>query len=101
MEAETESLTGRLRPFWGRIMVIPSDLGEETRPSGLIHPFIGEHSPVKRGIVAHVDRLTLGEPSESMEDIHPGTVVYYVEGLRVLDAVMLMRHEIVGYEVAE
>ena len=53
-----EAPTARLRPFWGRVMVIPSNLDQEERPSGLIVPLTGDYTPVKRGIVeigrAHV-----------------------------------------------
>jgi hypothetical protein len=97
---EVETPTHRLRPFWGRIMVLPSNLDDEARPSGLVVPLVYRDSPVKRGIVAHVDR-TRAEQSESIDDIEPGTVVYYVDGLRIQDCVMLLRHEIVAYEVGE
>ncbi len=101
MQTTAESQTYRLRPFWGRIMVIPSSLDEEQRASGLILPVVGEsYTPVRRGVVAHVDKVR-HELADSIDELVPGTVVYYIDGLRIADAVMLNRSEIVAYEVPE
>ena len=100
MDETVETPTERLRPFWGRIMVIPSDLDEVRRASGLIHPYLGDHTPVKRGVVAHVDKARI-EQTESIEELVPGVVVYYIGGLEVCDAIMLNRQEIVAFEVDE
>lgn len=97
--AETETRTENLRPFWGRVLVLPSGVDEHERSSGLIVPAQYEgDDKVKRGVVVHIDGLD-HEATESMDAIRPGTVVYYVAGTRVLDAIILDRHEILAYEV--
>jgi hypothetical protein len=90
-----------LRPFWGRILVLPSSVDEHERASGLIVPneYEGDDH-VRRGVVTHVDRWR-AEPISSPEDLVPGTVVYYRGGVRVLDAIVLERNEILAYEAAE
>lgn len=94
----TETSSVNLRPFWGRIMVIPSSVNETERRSGLIVPTEYEgDDEVKRGVVTHVDRWR-AEPIESPDDIGPGDIVYYRGGVKVLDTVVLERNEIYAYE---
>lgn len=99
-ETATHEDTHRLRPFWGRILVLPSSVDESERASGIIVP-MGETlggPRIKRGVVLHIDPWR-GEPIASAEDIVPGTVVYYRDGVQVLDGVILERAEILAYEV--
>lgn len=96
-----ETSTTNLRPFWGRIMVIPSIANEQERVSGLIVPMEWEgDEEVRRGVVIHVDRLR-DATYESTTEIEPGVVVYYQGGVKVLDTVVLERHEILAFEVPE
>jgi hypothetical protein len=97
--ADTHQDTHRLRPFWGRVLVLESPVDESERPSGLIVP-MGEagSTQVKRGVVLHIDPWH-GEPIPSAEEILPGTVVYYIDGVQVLDGVILERSQIYAYEV--
>jgi co-chaperonin GroES (HSP10) len=98
---ETEATTANLRPFWGRIMVIPSSVDEHERRSGLIVPMEYEgDEQVRRGVVVHIDNWR-AEPTETARDLLPGTIVYYKGGVRVADAVILERNEILAYEVDE
>lgn len=98
MMPEAETSTANLRPFWGRVIVIPSAVNEEERGSGLIVPTQWEGDDgVKRGVVTHVDESLGFGPT----DLGAGSVVYYKGGVKVLDTVVLERHEIYAFEVYE
>lgn len=97
VQPEAGTSTANLRPFWGRVMVIPSAVNEEQRQSGLIVPMEWEgDEEMRRGVVTHVDE-TIGTTTELV----PGSVVYYRGGVRVGDTVVLDRHEIYAFEVSE
>jgi hypothetical protein len=82
----------QLRPFWGRIIVAPSPVDEAQHKSGLIVPTHYEgDDDVKRGIVLAADLDDLDD------ELPPGTVVYYVGGIRVLDLIVLDRQEVLAY----
>ena len=101
MTPETETTSANLRPFWGRVMVVPSGVDEHERRSGLIVPSTYEgDDEVRRGVVAHIDTLR-AEPTETATDLTPGTIVYYTGGIKVLDAIILERNEILAYEPPE
>lgn len=87
-----------VHPFWGRVAVAPSPVDETQRPSGLVVPdkFDGDGG-VERGIVVGVDRFNV-ETAESMEDLEPGTPVWYRNGTRVRDVVIVDRADILAYE---
>lgn len=99
MHPETEVTTANLRPFWGRVMVIPSSVEEHERRSGLIVPmeYDGDEE-IRRGVVVHTDSLRF-EPTETAADLAPGTVVYFTGGVKIMDAVILERPDILAYEV--
>jgi co-chaperonin GroES (HSP10) len=91
-----------IRPFWGRVSVLPSPVEETERPSGVIVPmkFDGADD-VKRGVVLAVDDDWVEpERKRAAELLPPGTVVYYKGGTRIHDVVVLGMAEIVAFEVA-
>ena len=92
-----------LRPFWGRVSVLPSPVDEEQRESGLVVPlrYEGDQN-VARGIVEAVDE-TGSHPDlvNAYEVIRPGTVVYYRDDdklPRIRGLVLLAIGEILAYE---
>lgn len=90
----------KVQPFWGRVAVAPSPVDETQLPSGLVVPdkFDGD-SGVERGVVAAVDRLNV-EHAESMEELTEGTVVWYRNGVRIRDVVIVDRADVLAYEIA-
>ena len=86
-----------LRPFWGRVTVLPSPVDEVQRDSGVIVP-IGLHTDdglptFERGIVLHV--ASCGIPSEV--SLPEGSVVYYEAGDRIGDVVVVKFQDIVAF----
>lgn len=88
-----------VRPFWGRVAVAPSPVDETQRPSGIVVPdkFDGD-SGVERGVVVCVDPLRV-EDVESIEELTPGTPVWYRNGVRIRDVVIVDRRDILAYEI--
>lgn len=87
-----------VQPFWGRVAVAPSPVDEEQNASGLIvpHRYDGDDG-VKRGVVVAVDALRV-EQTESVEDLLPGTVVWYRNGVKVRDVDIVDRCDVLAYE---
>ena len=99
MEAAPMILT-KLRPFWGRVAIVESDVDQEERQSGLIVP-IDKPDTVRRGVIMHVD--VHDEDSEGSKEylddrIKVGTVVYFTEGVKISDLWIVNRGDIVAYE---
>lgn len=85
-------------PYWGRVTLSESPVDETELGSGLVLPHKHDQDGgVSRGIVLAVDRLR-DEPTESGTDIAPGTVVYYRNGVTILDVVVVERRDILAYE---
>lgn len=94
---ETEILAKELRPFWGRVAVLPSPVDEEERPSGLVLPLKHEDDAgILRGVVVALDEVY--DQTRNFERISAGTVVYYRGGVRIRDVVILDAAEILAYE---
>jgi co-chaperonin GroES (HSP10) len=95
-----QEIEARLRPFWGRVLVVESPVDEEQRQSGLIVPHKFEGSAdVRRGVVVDVD----GEWSDpdrraAAERLPPGTVVWYRGGTRVGEFVLMQIDDVLAYE---
>lgn len=71
----------RVRPFWGRVSVMPSPVDEEELPSGLVLPLRHEGGKeLVRGVVERVDENWSHPDMQAAADqLKPGTVVYYQE----------------------
>jgi hypothetical protein len=93
----TPTMVG-LRPFWGRVTVLPSPVDEIQRDSGVIVPITGAWDdegtrPFERGIVLHV--AACGVPAEAA--LPEGSVVYYESGDRIGDVVVVKFQDIVAF----
>lgn len=106
MRMETENMPGgpKMRPFFGRVMVMPSPVDEAQRESGLVIPMAYEGDDgIKRGVVAGIDDAFDEAYAEySFHEIIPiGTVVYYTGGITIQGYVFLGGKEIIALEVEE
>lgn len=97
----------KVRPFWGRILVIDSPVDEEQLQSGLIVPIQSkEYSALTRAVVIQHDphyidhEDTLGYPHITVLPL--GTVVWYLTdlGKRIGDVVVLDVDDIWAFEEA-
>lgn len=92
----------KLRPFWGRIAIIETDVDQEERESGLIVP-IDKPDNIKRGVVQHVDKHDQdsdGSREYLDERISVGAVVYFTGGIKISDLWIVDRNDIIAYEEA-
>jgi co-chaperonin GroES (HSP10) len=87
-----------LRPYYGRIAVLPSDVDEEERPSGIIVPFELEDG-LQRGVVLDIDILE-GDLSEEYRSarISVGSVVYFHGGWKIGDTYFIDSQDIIAFE---
>lgn len=85
-----------LRPWWGRVAVLPSPVDEMERDSGLVIPIAlaadDGHRQFSRGIVLHV--ASCGVPSEAMPA--DGSVVYYENADRIGDVDVVNYRDIIA-----
>jgi co-chaperonin GroES (HSP10) len=91
----------KVRPFWGRVLVMDSPVDEEELASGLIVPVQMEDSALTRAVVMHHDKHYLehveaGYPTTEL--IPVGTVIWYLHGQRVGDVVIVDADDIYAYE---
>lgn len=84
-----------LRPFWGRVTVLPSPVDEVERESGVIVPLGREHSDYDRGIVLHV--ATCGIMADALDILQEGMVVYYEHGATIGDVIVVNISDVVAY----
>lgn len=99
MMSELQNLQAQLRPFWGRLMVLPSPVDQAELPSGLIVPINGMQG-AERGVVYQSD-IAYDEayPGYDISTILPvGTVVYFKGGVRIGEYVFVTGQEIYAYE---
>lgn len=93
-----EATIAKILPFWGRVSVIPSPVDEAQLDSGLVVPMTYDgDDDIRRGVVQAID-LASNEQMESPELLVPGTVVYYRNGVRILDVIVVERNDIIAYE---
>jgi len=96
-----------IRPFWGRVALLPSPVDEYERASGLVVPdhYDGSHESghvgIYRGIVIAIDPNTEAIPGfPSAEWLPVGTVCWYTSGgYTVRDTVIIAPEDIIAIEV--
>lgn len=93
-------MMGKLRPYWGRVMLIESHVTEETRTSGIVVPVTDSDSTLQRGVVQHVDMVWHEDaPTRGLAELLlPGTVVYYRNGWKIGDVIFVDTDDIVAFE---
>lgn len=94
-------VTDKLKPFWGRVLVIESQVDQEQRASGIVIPVeLGDG--VRRGIVTGTDEhWPSNAPNYVTGDIiPPGTVLYFKAGWKIGDTYVLDCDDILAYEEA-
>lgn len=100
---ETVTMT-KVRPFWGRVLVVDSPVDEAETASGLIIPLKMDGSELSRAIVTHHDAHYAENPNSNgyphPDLIPPGTVVFYRTSLgkRIGDVVIVDVDDIWAYE---
>lgn len=90
-----------IRPFWGRVALLPSPVDEYQRASGLVLPDHYDGSEgIYRGVVIATDPSTEGIPGfASMESLPVGTVVWYIGGGYIVrDTVIVNPDDIIAVE---
>lgn len=81
--AERERAT-RILPFGRKITVAESTVTEEERPSGLVLPHAYDGAPSwKRGVI-------LAVPDDLDAPLEAGQVVYYFQGTRLAEGVIVV-----------
>ena|SRR5665213_1383463 len=88
----------RLRPFTGYVTVIESEVDEEQRTSGLIVPLGG--SDLRRGVVLHTPDVAYEDVpmfEAAAQLLTEGTVVYFRQGERIADVIVVAIHDVVAY----
>ena len=104
---ETIPTMHRLRPHWGHVTVLESPVDEEQRASGLIVPLNHQRhgEALQRGIVLHCSEYDQwGRPHEEDDGhglLEQGTVVYFREGHRVGDVIVVNRSDVLAYVTEE
>lgn len=99
-------IMGKVRPFWGRILLMDSAATEEQTASGLIVPVQDEDPELTRAVVVQHDPHFMDSPSglgyPSIDIIPVGSVVWYRTelGKRVGDVVVVDPDDIWAYEAS-
>lgn len=105
MDQTERVLAKAVRPFWGRVAVLPSPVDEIETGSGIVIPLEHEDDAgVERGVVFRIDESwNESQPQQrtAAEQLSPGTVVWYRGGVRVRDVVVLEMSEIYAFEDAD
>lgn len=104
MPAGATVMMDKLRPFWGRVMLVESHVDEEQLKSGLIVPISDITSDLSRGVVQHIDKVwheatSASESSALADALVPGTVVYYRNGWKIGDVIVVEMSDIIAIEV--
>lgn len=90
-----------VRPFWGRASLVESLVDEVERPSGLVVPVQDANGEkCKRGVVREVDDAwdDAAGRAASVSKLQPGTAVYYRNGWKIGDVVVVDLIDILAYE---
>lgn len=82
------------KPFWGRVSLIESPVEETVLRSGVVVPmkYDGD-SGVKRGVIVGLAAALHdndGEREAEIEQIQPGTVVFYRDGVKLPDGTVVV-----------
>lgn len=95
----------KVRPFWGRVLVMDSVVDQEETASGIIVPVQDESSDLTRAIVVNHDPYYVVNPSMAnypqVELLPIGTVVWYARGRKVGDVVIIDVDDIWAFEAAD
>jgi hypothetical protein len=102
MDDTREKVGTRIRPFWGRATLIESPVDEDQLESGLIVPHHhDDDDDVRRGVIIDIDySWDESNPQArcAIEQIRTGYVVYFRNGVRVRDVIVVEIADILAYE---
>jgi len=102
MASDMQRLQKGLRPFWGRIMVLPSPVDEAQLPSGLIVPINGMGDADRGVVVAADEAYDEAFPGYDISTILcVGTVIYYRRGTQIGEYIFVEGSDVFAYEPAE
>ena len=101
---QQQPIMHKVRPFWGRILVLDSPVDEEQTESGLIVPVQSKDNPeLTRAIVIqhdphYAEHPDIGYPHTELLPI--GTVIWYITtlGKKIGDVVAVDVDDIWAYE---
>jgi co-chaperonin GroES (HSP10) len=101
MASDMQRLQKGLKPFWGRVMVLPSPVDEAQLPSGLIVPINGKGDAERGVVVAADEAYDEAYPGYDISKILPvGTIVYYEHGVQIGEYIFIEGRDIYAFEEA-